>query len=137
MNQCSILYIKPGLEKESHAAPLRALGFSVDVVDDLPPAEVFSQYHAVVVCVPAGSDLPGLGARLRAKPRFGRRVLIALVPASATERERREAAHVGFDVTLRQDCSSRDLAAHVLRRLRSFPEYRCLLRTPKGRRKVA
>lgn len=137
VNQCSILYIKPGMREEAHAAPLRALGFSVRVVDDLPPAEVFTDYHAVIVCVAAGCDLPGLAARLRAKPRFGRRVLIALVPDSATERQRREAAHAGFDATLRQDCSPRDLAAHVLRRLRPFPEYRCLLRSPNGRRKAA
>ena len=137
MDQCSILYIKPGLREESHAAPLRALGFSVDVVDDLPPAEVFTRYHSVIVWVGDACDLPGLAARLRAKPRFGRRVLIALVPDSATERQRRDAAHAGFDLTLRQGCSPRDLAANVLRRLRPFPEYRCLLRSPTGRRKAA
>lgn len=137
MNQCSILYIKPGTREDAHAAPLRTLGFSVDVVDDLPPADVFTRYHAVIVCVADAADLPGLGAHLRAKPRFGRRVLIALVPDSATERQRRDAASAGFDVTLRRDCSPRDLASHVLRRLRYFPEYRCLLRAPNGRRKAA
>jgi hypothetical protein len=137
VNQCSILYIKPGPGEETHAAPLRALGFSVDVIGDVPAADVFTKYHAVVVRVLAGSSLPVLGARLRAKPHFGRRVLAALVPAGFTERQRREAIDCGFDVALADACSARDLAAHILRRLRPFPEYRCLLRIPQGRRKAA
>lgn len=137
MNQCSILYIQRGPGEGAHAAALRALGFSVDLIDDLPPAEVFTSYHAVVIRVVPDCNLPALGTRLRAKPRFGRRVLVGLVPASCTERQRREAAQCGFDATLPDACSSRDLAAHILRRLRPFPEYRCLLRSPNGRRKAA
>jgi hypothetical protein len=137
VDQCAILYVKPGPREETHSAALRALGFAVDVVDDLPPSEVFVRYHAVVVRIDVACDLPSLGARLRAKPRFGRRVLIALVPDSLSERQRREAAHAGFDLTLPLTCSSRDLAAHILRRLRPFPEFRCLLRAPNGRRKAA
>lgn len=136
MNQCSILYIQPGVPNEVHVAALRDLGFFVDLADDLPPSERFTAYHAVVVRV-GDCNLSGLGARLRAKPRFGRRVLIGLVPRSCTERQRRDAAHSGFDVTLDHACSTRDLAAHILRRLRPFPEYRCLLRAPNGRRKAA
>jgi hypothetical protein len=137
VDQCSILYVKPGPREETHAKALRALGFSVDVVGDLPLAEEFAPYHAVLVRVDAGCNLPSLGARLRAKRHFGRRVLIALVPESMSERRRREAANCGFDVTLPEFCSPRDLAATILRRLRPYPEYRCLLRTPKGRRKAA
>lgn len=137
MDQCSILYIKPGPRKETHVEALRALGFAVDLAADLPPSEEFTKYHAIVVRVLAEIDLPGLGMRLRAKPRFGRRVLIALLPDSFTERQRRDGANCGFDVTLRDACSPRDLAAQILRRLRPFPEYRCLLRAPNGRRKAA
>jgi len=43
----------------------------------------------------------------------------------------------GFDQTLPESCSARDIAAHVLRLLRAFPEFRCLLRAPNGRRKAA
>ena len=136
MDQCSILYILPGLDGGTHVDALRDLGFSVDLADDLPPSEKFTAYHAVVVRV-ADCNLSGLGARLRAKPKFGRRVLIGLVPRSCTDRQRRDAAHSGFDVTLNHGCSTRDLAAHILRRLRPFPEYRCLLRAPNGRRKAA
>jgi hypothetical protein len=137
VDQCSVLYIKPGPPEETHVKALRALGFSVDVVGDLPPAEGFTPYHAVLVRVGDHSNLPSLGARLRAKPRFGRRVLIALVPDSMSHGHRRDAANSGFDVTLLEGCSPRDLAATILRGLRPYPEYRCLLRTPNGRRKAA
>jgi len=137
VNQCSVLYIEPGGGAAAQVVELRDLGFSVNVTDDLPSAEVFTQHHAVVVRVHACPSLPGLGARLRAKPRFGRRVLIGLVPDSCTPRQRRDAGLSGFDVTLPDHCSARDLAAHILRGLRPFPEYRCLLRAPNGRRKAA
>jgi hypothetical protein len=137
VDQCSILYIEPGARAELHAAGLRDLGFSVDVVEDLPSWQVFTEYHAVVVRVQSGCNLPVLGTRLRARPRFGRRVLIGLVPSSCTPRHRRDAEICGFDVTLIESCSARDLAAHILRKLRAYPEYRCLLRAPNGRRKAA
>ena len=78
-----------------------------------------------------------IGARLRAKPRFGRRVLIALISDAVPDRDRRDAMMSGFDQTLTDSCTARDIAAHVLRLLRGFPEYRCLLRAPHGRRKAA
>jgi len=137
VNQCSILYVKPGAGAELHVEALRTLGFSVDVEQDFPATEVFTRYHAVVVRVRPESNLPVLGTRLRAKPRFGRRVLIALLPDSFSQRQRRDATASGFDVALPVACSPRDLAAHILRRLRSYPEFRCLLRTPHGRRKAA
>ena len=136
MNQCSILYIQHAPRGESHVNALKTLGFSVDVTDDVPPSEVFVRYHAVVVCT-RDCNLPALGMRLRAKPRFGRRVLVGLVPESCTEQQRREGTHCGFDVTLPYACSPRDLAARILSGLRQFPEYRCLLRAPNGRRKAA
>jgi hypothetical protein len=137
VEQCSILMIKPGPREDTHEKALRALGFSVDVVGDLPPAKEFTCYHAVVVKVAGTCKLPVLGTRMRAMPRFGRRVLIALLPDCFSERQRREAVMCGFDVTLPDTCSPRDLAANILRRLRPYPEYRCLLRTPNGRRKAA
>ena len=44
---------------------------------------------------------------------------------------------VGFDATLPTDCSGRGLAAAILKLLRPYPEYRCFLRSPSGRRKAA
>jgi hypothetical protein len=137
VNQCSILYVEPGARAQRHADGLRELGFSVDVIADLPSWEVLTKYHAVVVRVHSNCNLAVLGTRMRAKRRFGRRVLIGLVPESCTPQQRRDANISGFDETLPEACSPRDLAAHILRKLRAFPEYRCLLRAPTGRRKAA
>jgi hypothetical protein len=78
-----------------------------------------------------------LGARLRGQPHFGRRVLIALMSDDVPANDRREAVMCGFDRTLSDVCPAREIAAQVLRLLRAYPEYRCLLRNPNGRRKAA
>lgn len=138
MDQCSILYVRPTGHAEAQAAALRALGFRVDVHEELPPNEVFTAYHAVIVRPASNCDLPMLAARLRAKPHFGRRVLLGLVPEGMAPREQREVVLSGFDFTLSDGCSARELAATVLRLLRPYPEFRCVLRlTPGGRRKAA
>ena len=142
MAQCSILYLKPlclktGSGEESHARVLRTLGFHVDEYEELPANEAFPGYHAVIVRPDASCSLPMLAARLRAKPHFGRRVLLALVPAAMAARDQREAVLSGFDYTLPDTSDARNLAATVLRLLRPYPEYRCLLRSPGGRRKAA
>jgi hypothetical protein len=137
MDQCSILFIKPTGTDADKSVALRTLGFRVDELEELPSNETIAAYHAVVVRPEAACNLPMLGARLRAKPRFGRRVLLALVPDVTTDRDKREATLSGFDVALSDGCSARDLAATILRLLRPFPEYRCLLRAPGGRRKAA
>ena len=62
---------------------------------------------------------------------------MALVPHGVSERDNRDALMSGFDLTLPEYCTARDIAAHILRLLRGFPEYRCLLRAPNGRRKAA
>lgn len=131
--QCSVLFVQDG--RDTQAAGLRALGFAVSESEDLP--EAFNSYHAVIVRVAPDWSLPMIGTRLRARPHFGRRVLIALIHPSASERSRREAVLSGFDATLSSSCSARDLAATILRRLRPYPELRCVLRAPGGRRKAA
>ena len=137
MDQCSILYVWPQGTEEPRVMALRALGFRVDQSSDLPASEVIAGYHAVIVRPTVECDLPMLAARLRAKPRFGRRVLLALVPPTMADRDKRGAVLSGFDHTLPETCGARDLAATVLRLLRPFPEYRCLLRLPGRRRKAA
>jgi hypothetical protein len=136
MMQCSILYVT------SHGdgirvGGLKALGFHVDEGRELPPSDALTRYHAVIVRAHAGFHLPMLAARMRAKPQFGRRVLVALVPEAMPVRDKREAIDSGFDDTLPDTCGVRDLAAAVLRLLRPYPEYRCILRAPGGRRKAA
>jgi hypothetical protein len=137
LDQCSILFIKPSGTDTKKTATLRSLGFRVDESDQLPANEIIAGYHAVVVRPGPPCNLPMLGARLRAKPHFGRRVLLALVPDVTPDRDKREATLSGFDITMSDECTARDLAATILRLLRPFPEYRCLLRAPGGRRKAA
>lgn len=137
VNQCSILYVHDGSVHDTPVAALRSLGFAVQASEDLPPDEALAPHHALIVRARAGCSLPMLAARLRAKARFGRRVLIALVPGDTPERVRREAVLSGFDATLSADCSGRGLAAAILKLLRPYPEFRCFLRSPTGRRKAA
>lgn len=136
--QCSILFIKTGRADDQQIKGLRSIGFHVVETDDIPAAaDVLSSYHAVIVAASAGCGLPMLATRLRAKPKFGRRVLIALVCPETSASECRDATACGFDVTMPLTCTARDLAASILRLLRPYPEYRCLLRAPNGRRKAA
>ncbi len=116
---------------------LRTLGFHVDQRDDLPANEGLTSYHAVILRPGAACDLPMLAARLRAKPRFGRRILMALVTQPVVLRDQRDALLAGFDATMAEDCGARDMAAMILKLLRPYPELRCLLRSPGGRRKAA
>lgn len=137
MDQCSILYVWPQETEDPRVRALRSLGFRVDQSIDLPGSDVITAYHAVIVRPAVECNLPMLATRLRAKPHFGRRVLLALVPSTIADRDRRGAVLSGFDHTLPETCGARDLAATVLRLLRPYPEYRCLLRLPGGRRKAA
>ena len=137
VNQCSILYVHDGGMHETLVEALRGLGFSVQAAEDLPSDEALTPHHALIVRARPACSLPMLAARLRAKARFGRRVLIALVPEETPERVRREAVLSGFDATLPATCSGRGLAAAILKQLRPYPEFRCFLRSPTGRRKAA
>ena len=137
VNQCSILYVHDGSHDEGPVDALKTLGFAVQATEDLPIDEGFAPHHALIVRARPGCSLPMLAARLRAKPRFGRRVLVALVPDDTTARERRDAVQSGFDAALSASCSSRALAAAILKLLRPYPEFRCFLRSPSGRRKAA
>lgn len=137
VSQCGILFIGPCGSDSARMDTLRSLGFRVEESEELPPADELVTYHAVLVRALARGSLSMIGARVRVRPRFDRRVLIALVAASVSERDKREARMSGFDQTLSDACSAREIAAWVLRLLRPFPEYRCLLRAPNGRRKAA
>jgi hypothetical protein len=136
-DQCGILFIGACGVDSRRVAALRSLGFHVDEAADIPPTEELVAFHAVIVHGCSNGRLAMIGARLRAKPHFGRRVVIALVASAVSDRDKREVTMCGFDDTMSDTCSARDIAAHVLRLLRGYPEYRCLLRAPNGRRKAA
>jgi hypothetical protein len=137
MTQCSVLFVNASSERTSHVAVLRALGFAVLETSDLPPNGDILNHHVVVLSVPASSQLASIATRLRAQPKFGRRILIALVPDSTLESDCRDGVASGFDDVLRRSTDGRTLAASIVKRLRHVPEYRCMLRPLTRRREAA
>ena len=136
--RCSVLLINPGNTRTRHSVVLEQLGFRVTEARDWPEDErAVLEHEVVIVHVRGKSGAPMLAARLRAKPRFGRRVLIALVPASVSPRDRHAARASGFDDVLADCCDSRQLIARILRRLRTRPEYHCVLPPDMKRRSAA
>ena len=134
--QCGILFIGARAIDHARIASLRALGFRVSESTDIPnPAEVEAHHALVVHSVRDRWSV--VGARLRGMAHLDRRALLALVPADTPDRDKRDAVMSGFDVALTDACSARDIASQVLRLLRAYPDYRCLLRAPNGRRKAA
>jgi DNA-binding response OmpR family regulator len=132
-----VLMINPMRTGSPQRTTLEALGFRVTETDDWPDDDLaVLDYQVVIVRLQNIVGAPMLGARLRAKPRFGRRVLVALVPASTSMRERVSARSSCFDEVLTDCCDGRQLVARVLRRLRTRPEYRCVL-PPSDRRRTA
>lgn len=134
--QCGILFIGGRATDAARIASLRSLGFRVEESTEIPGPDEIARHHAVVVHSVRDSWTV-VGTRLRGMAHLDRRALLALVPAGTPERDKRAALLSGFDVALTEGCSARDIAAQVLRLLRAYPEYRCLLRAPNGRRKAA
>ena len=125
--RCSILLVT-GERSCSQRPALESSGFLVAETQDWPEDEqAVLSHHVVIVRIRSMRNAPMLGARLRAKPRFGRRVLIALVPPAAALHERTSALTSGFDEVLDDSCDARQLIARILKRLRMVPEYHCLL----------
>jgi DNA-binding response OmpR family regulator len=92
-------------------------------------------YEVVIVVLRRMETMGMLAARMRAKPRFGHRVLIGISPATPTAADRRNAIAAGFDDVIAESGDSRTLIARILRRLRARPEHRCLV--PDRKRSAA
>jgi hypothetical protein len=103
------------------------MGFQVTATEEWPANDLVRAYEIVIVVLRHMVNASMLAARLRAKPHFGKRVMIAVVPSSATLDERRIAIGSGFDDVATDSEDSRTLIARVLRALRARPEYRCFL----------
>jgi hypothetical protein len=137
VKQCAVMFLNPVREKTPHPEAMRAVGFAVDEFAEWPTdGAAVRDYHVVVVSVPEIESAPMLAARLRAKPHFGRRLLIALVPAATAQADRRAAEASGFDDIVNDCCDSRHLTTRILRGLRARPELRCAL-PPAPRRSAA
>jgi hypothetical protein len=138
VKQCAVMFVNPVREWTPHPEAMRAMGFVVHEVTDWPTEDAaVRDYHVVIVRVKDIARAPMLAARLRAKPHFGRRLLIALVPASAASPDRRAAEASGFDEVLNDGSDTRHLTTRILRRLRTRAELRCLLPPPDRRRPAA
>lgn len=137
MNQCSVLFVNPCGRRIRQSETLRQLGFLVTEADDLPPTAELVAHHVIIVRTEAHHALPVLGTYLRAKPRFGRRALIALVPPDTSTQSRRDAVASGFDATMPATAGARALAVTLLRALRPYPEHRCILPPVRRTRRAA
>ena len=138
MKQCAVLFVNPDRQDSAHPQAMRGMGFVVDEVAEWPDDnELVRNYQVVVVHVRKMNGAPMIAARLRAKPHFGRRLLVALVAADTPAADRRSAEASGFDDVLNDCCDSRHLTTRILRGLRSRPELRCLLPSSTTRRSAA
>jgi len=113
---------------------LERRGFRVTELNEWPADEDVLDAQVVIVVLSRLDAIGMLAARMRAKPRFVRRILIALVP-TATPADRRIAVGAGFDDVVGESVGARVLIARILRVLRIRPEHRCFL--PELRRPAA
>lgn len=127
LKQCSILFINANGKRVNHRAELERIGFSVHETQEWPPDDLFLAAEVVIVLLSRLHNAPMIAARIRAKPHFGRRVLITVVPPATSPEDRRCAVAGGFDDVLFDSADSRTLIARILRSLRSRPEHRCFL----------
>jgi hypothetical protein len=135
VKQCAVLLLNCNGRDTSHQQALERIGFLVTATAEWPGDDVISDFEVVIILVRLMESAAMMATRMRAKPHFGRRVLIAVVPAAATTGERRSAIGSGFDDVVSDTRDSRVLIARVLRSLRLRPEYRCFL--PDRRRPAA
>jgi DNA-binding response OmpR family regulator len=134
VKQCSILIVNCGAEP-LHRQVLERIGFHVSETTEWPDDDLIKTFQVVIVAFRHMESVAMLATRMRAKPHFGQRVLIAIVPVMATADERRAALGSGFDDVVSESKDSRPLVARILRRLRSRPEHRCFL--PDRKRRAA
>ena len=128
VKQCAILFVNPDRQESPHPGALQGMGFLVDEVSEWPDDNaIVRNYHVVIVRLREMAVAPMVAARLRAKPHFGRRLLIALATAVTSHADRRAAEASGFDEVLDDRCDTRHLTARILRNLRTRLELRCTL----------
>jgi hypothetical protein len=135
VKQCAVLVINTGVAETPYRLPLEKVGFRVAETREWPSDEMIRPFQVVIVFLRDMETVSMLAARLRAKPHFGQRVLLAIAPNSSSTVERRAAIGSGFDDLLTASQDSRVLIARILKRLRARPEHRCFL--PERRRPAA
>jgi len=126
VQQCSLLIVNPSQRESPYSQALADRGFRVREVNEWPPDGVVLDTHVVIVVLRHMDTIGMVAARMRAKPRFGRRVLVAVAP-TVSPVERRTAIDAGFDDAVAEPRGVRVLIASILRILRARPEHRCFL----------
>ena len=125
---CAVLFVNAERRPTAHPSSLRERGFLVHQIREWPSDDsTVRDYHVVVVRVRDITAAPMLAARLRAKPHFGGRLLVALVNADVLPDDRRSAQASGFDDILDHVCESRQLVTRIVRGLRARPQLRCAI----------
>jgi hypothetical protein len=133
VKQCAVLVINTSERENSYRVPLQKVGFRVMDTREWPADETIRSFEVVIALLCDVQMVSALGARLRAKPHFGRRVLIAVAPGVASPEDRRSAIDCGFDDIVSDSRDARLLIARILRQLRARPEHRCFLPDLKRR----
>ena len=112
---------------DPQAGALRALGFFVAERDALSDDAFLLQFPVVLLADAPVASLPAIANRLRAKARFGRRVIAARVSDATPATAIRSLQLCGVDEVLLEQTSARTLGARLIHRLRERPELRCIL----------
>jgi len=125
--KCSVLVVNCTGRETAHSQSLQLRGFSVVEQPHWPADEVVLEHEIVIVVLRRIDSVSVTAARMRAKPRFGNRVLIGVTEAAPSAAERRHAVLAGYDDLVGESRDSRILIARILRMLRARPEHRCLV----------
>jgi hypothetical protein len=127
VKQCSILFVNCSGREIAHILALHRRGFRVVEMSEWPPDDVITHYEIVVLVLREMDIISVVAARMRAKPKFGNRVLMGVTRTAPSAVERRHAIVSGFDDIVGESNDSRILIARILQRLRALPEHRCLV----------
>jgi len=127
VKQCSVLVVNCSGREIDHCLALQRRGFRVVETFEWPPNDIVTHYEIVVVVLREMDIISSVAARMRAKPKFGNRVLMGVTRIPPSAAERRHAIVSGFDDIVGESSDSRILIARILQRLRARPEHRCLV----------
>jgi len=125
--RCSVLIVNCTGRETAHSQALHYRGFHVVELSEWPSDAVVVDYEILIIVLRRVESVSMTAARMRAKPRFGNRVLIGVTESAPSAAERRHAIISGFDDLVGESRDSRVLIARILRMLRSRPEHRCLV----------
>jgi DNA-binding response OmpR family regulator len=132
VKQCSVLVINISGTETLYRLPLERVGFRVVETGEWPGDEIRA-FEVVIVLLRDMKNISMMAARLRAKPYFGQRVLIAVATDPPSIEERRTLIGCGFDDVLNESHEPRVVIARILKLLRARPEHRCFLPDLKRR----